>query len=510
VVSSTIRIILVLCVKKEVTETNFERITRWLAIAVGAGYIGLVLALGIMRLAYPYEVEWMEGAMMDHAMRIIEGKAIYTAPTIDFVAWLYPPLYYYAVAAMIKIAGVGFFAGRFVSFLSTIVTVALLGLTVKRITKNSLFSFFAVALYFATYHATGFYFDIVRNDAFFTMLIVLTASVAMWYRGRTGVIITAVLLAICFLTRQQAIFFLPPLAFWFWWRDHTDGWLFSVVAIVLSLLLIFYINHATNGWLTYYMFRIPSAKRADFSWVRMIDVLPGYVFGAFTTFSLSAMALIALHAGDKKAFWNSETGLLILMAIAALVAGAFSIGNEGGFANVIMPFAAFVVPLLPIALAELPQTQVKFAPLAYTLLLIQFLALYFNPLSEKMVIASAHQRSGGDRFMRHLAAIPGEVFIPYHGFITRQAGKPSHAHVLSSLDVLRVHDSTARRLQADYDSAYVQHRFSAIILEESEAFGRDSVQHYRSDGVMLDEPNVYLTRVADKATRPQFIFVPKQ
>jgi len=491
-----------------VTESKLERITRWLAIAVGVGYIVLVLAISILRLMYPYEVEWMEGAMMDHAMRIVEGKAIYTAPSIDFVAWLYPPLYYYAVAAAIKIVGAGFFAGRIVSFVSTLATVGLLAVIVKRITGARLAAFFVIALYLATDHATGFYFDIVRNDAFFTLLIVLAAFIAM-RRIPGAAIASAILLTLSFLTRQQAIFFFPALALWFWLRDRKSGFIFSALFVGLSLASILYINYATDGWLTYYMFRIPSAKRADFSWLRMIDILPIYVFGGFTTFSLSAMALIALHSDNRKAFWSSPTGLLILMALAALIAGAFSIGNEGGFANVIMPFAAFVVPLLPIAMSEIPRTYVKLAPAVYVIILIQFVALYFNPLSEKMVIASAHQRSGGDRFMQRLRAISGEVFIPYHGFITRQAGKPSHAHVLSSLDVLRVHDSTSRRLQADYDSAYSQHRYSAIILEESEVFGRDSVAHYTQEGRMLDEPNVYLTRVADKATRPQFIFVPK-
>ena len=106
---------------------TLERTMRWLAIALGAAFILVVLALSLLRLLYPYEVEWMEGAMVDHAIRILAGKPIYTAPTIDFVAWLYPPLYYYAVAAVMKLTGIGFFAGRVVSFVSTLFTALALG-----------------------------------------------------------------------------------------------------------------------------------------------------------------------------------------------------------------------------------------------------------------------------------------------------------------------------------------------------------------------------------------------
>jgi hypothetical protein len=73
-----------------------------------------------------------------------------------------------------------------------------------------------------------------------------------------------------------------------------------------------------------------------------------------------------------------------------------------------------------------------------------------------------------------------------------------------------MHDITAARLQAEFDSAYAQHRFSAIILEESDTFQRDTaVQHYAFSRRMLAEPNVYLTRVADGATRSEYVFVPR-
>jgi len=496
---------------------NFERTTRWIAILLGAAFIALVLTLSILRLMYPYEIEWMEGAMVDHAIRVIAGQPIYTAPSLDFVAWLYPPLYYFVVAAVMKLTGIGFFAGRIVSFLSTLLTAFMLGWMVKRQTANRIFAFLTIALYFATYHATGFYFDIVRNDAFFTFLIVVSVIPA-FFNNRGAPYLSGLILALAFFTKQQAIFFLPPLAIFFWLRNRKSGMEFLLSALVLGVLSILVLNAATHGWSNYYMFAIPHAKEVDFSAIRMFDVFPDYALGPF---AVSFLALIALPLLKKEGasiahdargwlwFWASSAGLLVMMALAALIAGAFSLGNEGGYRNVMMPFVAFVLPLLPIALNKIKIARPEFARYIYLAFLFQFIALFFNPLSEKMLIASAHQRRGAAEFIRKLAAMPGDVYIPYHGFISRQAGKATHAQILAALDVLHMHDTTAARLQAEFDSAYAQHRFSAIIMEESDAFRTDSIAHYTYAGRMLAEPNVGLTRVADGATRPEFVFVPK-
>ena len=490
---------------------TLERTTRILAIAIGAGFIALVLGLSILRLAYPYELEWMEGAMVDHALRILSGKPIYTAPSINFVAWLYPPLYYYAVAAVMKITGIGFFAGRMVSFLSSVLTALSLGWIVQKVTAHRILTFLAIALYFATYHITGFYFDIVRNDAFFTFLLVASVLPA-FSQNRFAPFLSGIILALAFFTKQQAIFFLLPLAITYWLRDRKQGVQFLATAVVLSLILVLGLNATTHDWSNYYMFSIPHSKQANFVALRMLGIFPDYALGPFAASTLAMLLLPFIKkegTGGWFPFWASDTALIIMMSLAALLAGAFSLGNEGGYSNVMMPFAAFIIPLLPIALDGIRRNKPELGRYIYLAILFQFVALYFNPLSETMLIASSHQRHGGDEFMQELAAMPGDVFIPYHGFIARQAGKQTHAQILAALDVLRMHDTTAHRLQADFDSAFAQHKFSAIIMEESKQFQLDSIAHYTYAGRMLSEPNVMLTRVAGDATRPEFIFVPK-
>lgn len=481
------------------------RVLKWAVFSVGVGFIALFLALAVMRLAYPYEVEWMEGSMLMHSVRILESKPIYTAPSIDFVAWLYPPLYYYAVAAAMKLFGIGFFAGRFVSFLSTILTSSLLGWTVGAITRRKDLALITSALFLATYHLTGFYFDIARNDAFFTFLIVASAFSVLKIDGMRGAALSAVLISAAFLTKQQAIFFFPALALWYWVRSKKHAIAFTSIAIATTATVLLLWNAATNGWMFYYLFTIPSAKRADFSMLRAIEALPHFALGPLA-FSMIAVGVIIYDAGFRSTL-RSGAGLVVIMCLAALIAGAVSLGNDGGDANVMMPFAAFATMMIPIAISKITDRRAITA--GWIAVLCQFAALYFNPLSEKMLIASAHQRAGGNAFMQKLRSMDGEVYIPYHSFISWQAGKPTQANILATLDALRPHDTCAARLQADIDSAFARHRFSAIIMEENSMIPVDSVSHYSLCGRMLAEPNVFLTRFGPTGTRPQFIYLPK-
>jgi 4-amino-4-deoxy-L-arabinose transferase-like glycosyltransferase len=487
-------------IEKEMS-TRAIKVVVW---SLAGAFVLLFLVLAIMRLAYPYEVEWMEGSMLEHSLRILSGKPIYTAPSIEFVAWLYPPLYYFAVALSMKLFGIGFFAGRIVSVVSAILTASLLAIIVRHITRRTDLAVLTAALFLATYHLTGFYFDIARNDAFFTLLLVAAALSAIRTRGVLGAVLTAVLLSLAFLTKQQAIFFFPAVAMWFWLQARRNAVIFSAAALSATLLALVLWNGASNGWLFYYLFAIPSAKRADFSILRAIEAIPHYALGPL---AISIVALCFVLQRNRLTIFKTPSGLLILMSLAALIAGAISLGNDGGDANVMMPFAAFTVTMIPVALGMVVERPLVNA--GWLAMALQFAALYFNPLSEKMLIASAHQRLGGDAFMQKLQTIPGEVYFPYHSFIARQAGKPTQANILATLDVLRLQDTTAKRLQRDLDSAFARHRFSAVIMEENPMVPVDSVAHYTLAGRMLDEPNVFLTRFGPSATRPQYIYLPK-
>ena len=84
---------------------------RWLptiiataAVAVIAlMHVGLLLHCFSARVGYPLDLEWMEGGMLCHALRIMEGKALYAEPSVEFISFLYTPLYPLLLAGLGKL-----------------------------------------------------------------------------------------------------------------------------------------------------------------------------------------------------------------------------------------------------------------------------------------------------------------------------------------------------------------------------------------------------------------------
>jgi len=93
----------------------------WLALAVpGALQVILLIVAMFGRIAYPYDLEWMEGGLLHHAARIADGSGIYVAPSVDFIPYLYTPLYPGLLAAISDITGISYVVGRTISVLSTL------------------------------------------------------------------------------------------------------------------------------------------------------------------------------------------------------------------------------------------------------------------------------------------------------------------------------------------------------------------------------------------------------
>jgi hypothetical protein len=54
----------------------------------------------------------MEGAVVDQVRHVAEGHRLYVAPSIHFIPFQYPPLFFYLGALVTRIAGGGFPAAQ--------------------------------------------------------------------------------------------------------------------------------------------------------------------------------------------------------------------------------------------------------------------------------------------------------------------------------------------------------------------------------------------------------------
>jgi hypothetical protein len=98
----------------------------WLLLALpGLLQLLLLCTAFFARFAYPYDLEWMEGGMLTHAAQLDEGRTMYRAPSVDFIPYLYTPLYPTVLAALGKLFGLGYQVGRAVSIVSTFIVLLL-------------------------------------------------------------------------------------------------------------------------------------------------------------------------------------------------------------------------------------------------------------------------------------------------------------------------------------------------------------------------------------------------
>jgi len=91
------------------------RPARLLLVIVSAAALTNLAFAVARRLAYPYDLEWMEGGMLGHALRLLEGEPLYAEPSARFVSFAYTPLYPIVLRLLAPVAGVGYLPARAVS-----------------------------------------------------------------------------------------------------------------------------------------------------------------------------------------------------------------------------------------------------------------------------------------------------------------------------------------------------------------------------------------------------------
>ena len=104
-------------------DSNLDTSSPWVDRAAGSVFAFILLYwvyTVVLRLDYPYDLEWMEGGMLIHALRLSEGLGIYVVPSSDFIPYIYPPLYPTVLAALSEVWTLDYWMGRGISILGTL------------------------------------------------------------------------------------------------------------------------------------------------------------------------------------------------------------------------------------------------------------------------------------------------------------------------------------------------------------------------------------------------------
>lgn len=497
---------------------SLPQVLRALVLFGAALFVLAYLIVAIGRMAYPYELEWIEGGNLQHVERVLSGKPVYVEPSLSFTAFLYPPLYYYASATVALILGPSFFSLRLLSFLSSLGCFVLLGAFVKRETGSTFCAFISAALFAAMFSITGFWFDLARVDSLFLLFILGSIYLLRFSEGWLSSVLAGALMTLAFLTKQSALVVAAPLGLYCVLLKR--GWCriaFPATFLVLGGVSLLGLNRATNGWCAFYLFGMPShypimKSRLFTFWTRnLLHELP---LGCVLAFA----CLCRLGARSE---WK-RAAFLLALAAGLLGASWCSWPHAGAVANVLIPAYAMMAIFFGLGIHMLQalsspspgngSDKEAWADAAISFLcLCQFLVLVYNPLIH---IPTRADRAVGDRLVQKVASFGGEVYIPCHGYLANLAGKPSYAHAIAVLDALDAESVMSTRLQDGIAEAIRQRRFDAIILDGTQDFGRLSFErhflslieeNYERRGAVVPGDKVFRTREGGGSPRELYV-----
>jgi len=486
------------------------RILRYLLIAASLWYLVVYVAVAWLRLRYPFDLEWMEGGSVDHVVRVLQHQPLYVPPQIAFIPFEYPPLYFWVSALVAKIVGIGFFPLRLVSFLSSLVCFACIYRIVRTETNRTLPGLLAAGLFAGTFRASGAWLDLARVDSLFLALFLLALLILRTRTSDRWYLTAGVLLALSFLTKQTALAMAFPIVLYALLAHRRAGiWLASTLIAIVgvsSLLLHF----ATNGWFTIYVWEYPfkhvwvKEVWVNFWTIDMFGVLPV----AFTA-ALLLVAWQVLRRRQEALFWPA--------VFVGMVGAAYrSRLQTGGYDNVFMPAHAIAAILLGIAVGTLLEKARQWR-IAYTSLteaavyagcVVQLALLGYNPAAQ---LPRAADRAAGEHLLSVLASVPGDVLLPYHGYLPTLVRKPSHAHLMQVHDILKFGDERSAALSEQFRVAIRQAAFDAIIVDDATSyyFMRDIEASYVVQSRVFSEPGVFFQVTGGVICRPEYVYVPK-
>ena len=423
-------------------------------------YVLFFLWAAWVRVRYPFELEWVEGGFLLELEHLLSGKALYTAPNLTYVPFIYPPLYFHIAALVTSLVGRGFTALRLVSLASTLITWVLLALWVWRETRRVLPALVAVGFYAGTYPLSGTWFDVGRVDALFLMWAVLAAMLLRFSSGWTGGALAGVALTLAFLTKQTGLTLAVPMLIYAFFSSRPASRAFLVTFIFLASLSVLVLSLTTQGWFVYYAFYLPGhfhllpSKLWRFWKVNML---------AYVGMALLAYLVFLLWEGVERQ-WD-RGGLYTALFVGWVGSAWMSWSHLGGYQNDLMPAHALLAVGLGLFLAK-GRTRFDDVSLRLAVPLLVLLQLFTLVYSPRAVMPRPRDAAAGNELILHLSEVKGGVYVPFHPYLAERAGKGVTAHVAAVADVVRGDPAGwGARLRESIRQTIRQRKYEVILLD---------------------------------------------
>lgn len=478
-------------------------------------YILAFYYISSARFTYKFELEWMEGSIVEHARIIAGGGNIFCAPSLNFVPFIYSPLYYTVCATLLDFFVNGLSAMRLISIISFSLTIFLMYKWVSRETGSLYYAIFSAAFYSACFELCGGWFDVARVDSLALLLIMLFFYIIRFADLRFYQAVAGLIFTLACLCKQSNMIAAAPFFIYAAISDFKKYYPLIVVSAISSAAAVIILNARSDGFFSYYAYYLPAAHAIDKALIYGFwsgDLLPKIPIAA----ALSLFYLVNIYFVKDE---NNRYGFYLSLASGLISAAWLARIHEGGYLNALMPACAAFALLSALALKPAGEKfgyYLKAGPkssapsgIVQALLTAQLLLLIYNPF---IYIPSNDDLTAGKAVIEKINAYEGEVYIPYHPYLTLAAEKKGpQAHHMAVFDILRG-DGGGKNFETINKELndYISGKKAEIIIVDNLKYSHiDLIQkNYDYKGPVFNHG--YFYPVSGMKTRPEHIFVKKK
>lgn len=435
---------------------------------------GQCLYVMASRIFYPYELEWIEGGILQSALRIADGLPLYAASSVDYVPSLYAPLYFYLSSVATLMVGKGLPALRVVSVLAALLTALMVSSSVWQLTRSKLAALLALLCWGAMYRFSGSWYDLARVDSLWACCLTATVTALIFFvvQGRQiflWLAMGALLLAV--FTKQTTLMLLPFFLLAVWcWAGFKNALKFGVFLGLLVLIVVALLQWQSNGYFYFYTMQMAGSHR--FNSGLPMNFLHGDLMLSLPIYFLFCVGFIVCRRQqhrDALAWLSLFAGYLLMSMLSRWY--------SGGFFNVLIPLHQLIVIMAISGFSVLLGKANEFSMrvLRYPALAAMSIFLALNILTgwsnPAHLIPNAADRACGDRLVERLSAVQGNVCVYRHGYLAFLAGKSFCAHEAFAADLLNGSNSSfAESLISDFRDRLLNGYYEVLLLDNQAQF----------------------------------------
>jgi hypothetical protein len=478
------------------SSTTRRRVAEVLLVVASLVWLWKVGATWWARWDYPYDLEWMEGGMLAHAWRLLQGLPIYVEPGPDFVPYIYPPGYAAILALLGGVLGLTPELGRSLSIAGTLAATAAIGVSVFRHGGSKVVGLVAAVCFVGTYTWNGAFFDLIRPDALCMGLLAWSLVIGL-EREPGSEVASGLLLCAAFLCKHNVAAFGLPLWGFIWaTRGRGPALRFLAASALPALASVGALQWASEGRFLTYILEVPGSHPMVSE--RILPGVPGelarvvpvpllicvsgwvwivlnrvkgrtrWMFGGLMALGGMGLGVAAHLLPDPKGVlmphdlivvlaslgigaavvglllvfvgpWRSRDDLPVLgfvsgVAWVGLTLTALMRGHHGGFLNVYIPLHWLLCLGMGILLARWHRAGGIRSALAIVALSVQVSWVFVHEDLQRL-IPTADDVAAGDLVVETLAECEGEVWSPFAAWLPTYAGFEPHGHLIALWDV---------------------------------------------------------------------------